>query len=122
MKRIGLLLFVVGALLFAGCVAREKVSPAASEGSAAKTAENRAGSSRDQTAAGEAYPEEGADSTEKSEGSSRDGVVLKTETPVADPEAEQILKDLENEINGFLQVIESCESVEDEDLEPGVMQ
>ncbi|RJX23010.1 MAG: hypothetical protein C4570_00640 [Ammonifex sp.] len=55
--------------------------------------------------------------------SPEDSLALKSETPVADAEAERILKDLEKELDALVQAIKACENITDEDLNfPGVEQ
>ncbi len=45
------------------------------------------------------------------------GLALKSETPVADAEAEHVLKDLEKELDALIQAIKDCENIAAEDLD-----
>jgi len=119
MKRIGLFFLLVAVLSLAGCMGRENAAPAPARDRAVQKAEDHAAPSGERTPAEEVYSGGELNPTEEVDDASA-GVVLKTETPVADPEAERILQELEKEIDSFLQVIEECEKVADEDLEPGV--
>jgi len=45
--------------------------------------------------------------------------VIKSNNPIADPEAQEVLQELEAEVDELLKVLGRCEEIQDEDLQLG---
>ncbi|MEW6183870.1 MAG: hypothetical protein AB1500_11995 [Bacillota bacterium] len=123
MRRVGLVLLIVLVVYtLAGCSA-VKEKPAAPLTSKASAGDPVKSSGEATYEDGSATKNELPEKTPDNVGSSGDDVILKSETPVADPEVERALQDLEKEIDSTLDVIKDIGVIEDEDLRfPGVQQ